>query len=227
MGRRGTLMAVKAVLFDIDGVLVDSEPLIMRCCCDALKQWGLDASPEDFIPFVGSGEDRLIGGVSESLGVPYDVKMKEIALRLYLERASGAGIALPGSGDTVREVMKMGLRTAVCSAADLVKVNENIRCIGLAPSDFGTVLSAEDAKRKKPAPDIYITGAGKIGVDPEDCIVVEDAVNGIIAGHAAGCRVIGVTTSFSGKVLSEKASPEWIVDDIRDILDILREEMYN
>ena len=210
----------RAVLFDMDGVLVNSEHLIMTCACDALKQWGLDPVPQDFIPFVGSGEDRLIGGVSESLGVPYDIRMKEIALKLYIERAGTAGIGISGARETVKAIKEKGLKVAVCSAADLVKVNENIRCMGLEADDFDVVLSAEDAKRKKPAPDIYLTGARRIGEDPMDCIVVEDAVNGIIAGHAAGCRVIGVTTSFSRNELAEKAGPEWIVDEIPEILDL-------
>ncbi|MBQ7600445.1 MAG: HAD-IA family hydrolase [Clostridia bacterium] len=211
----------KAVLFDMDGVLVNSEHLIMTCSCESLRHWGLDPDPEDFLPFVGSGEDRLIGGVSESFGVPYDTKMKEMALKLYIERAKTAGIGIPGARETVSSVKAAGLRAAVCSAADLVKVNENIRCLGLEPSDFDVVLSADDAKRKKPAPDIYLTGAGLLGLDPGECVVVEDAVNGIIAGHAAGCPVIGVTTSFSREELMEKAGPEWVVDEITEILEIL------
>ncbi|MEA4823710.1 MAG: HAD-IA family hydrolase [Clostridiaceae bacterium] len=213
--------AINAVLFDMDGVLVDSEAIMLLGAQEALSEWGIKAIPSDFVPFIGAGEDRFVGGVAELHGVPYVKDMKKRAYERYAYHAAHTDIVIPGAADMLRELIAGGVKIALCSSADWVKVEINIRALGLTPDDFGAVLTGESVERKKPFPDIYLAGAKALDVDPSACVVVEDAVNGILAGHAAGAKVIGVTTSFTREQLIDRANPEWIIGSIADVAEIV------
>ena len=112
---------------------------------------------------------------------------------------------------------------AVCSAADLRKVRYNLQAIGVDESLFTALVTGSDVKRKKPFPDIYLMGAEKVGMDPEDCLVVEDAISGIHAAHAAGMDAVGVPTTFSKEELTEKAAPEYLLNEIKELTQLLAE----
>jgi beta-phosphoglucomutase-like phosphatase (HAD superfamily) len=92
---------------------------------------------------------------------------------------------------------------AVASSADEIKVHANLQKIGLPMKFWNAVVKGEDVKNKKPAPDIFLSAAGKLGVKPEECVVVEDAVNGVQAAQAAGMRCIAVAQTFSEGRLRE------------------------
>ena len=81
----------KAILFDMDGVLVDSEAIMCEAAILALREWNVQAAPEDFDDFIGAGEDAYIGGVARRHGVPYTAAMKDRAYAIYAERAMAAG----------------------------------------------------------------------------------------------------------------------------------------
>ncbi len=100
---------------------------------------------------------------------------------------------------------------AVASSADRVKIGINLREIGLSADIFDAIISGEDVERKKPFPDIYLLAAERIGLKPENCLVVEDAVSGITAGKAAGCKCLAVTTSFPAEKLTEA---DWIKESL-------------
>lgn len=210
-----------AVLFDMDGVLVNSEPVISSCSIEALKQWGVNAKEEDFIEFIGCGEDRFVGGVAEKYGVPYVPEMKDLAYRIYGERVKTVPIAAEGAADTVRKLHALGYKLALCSSADRVKVNINFDALGLEQDAFDVVISGNEVVRKKPFPDIYLDGAARLGVDPSRCIVIEDAVSGVEAAHAAGMKAIGITTSFAADEFARLAHPDHIVDGVSAIVEVI------
>ncbi len=209
---------IRAVLFDMDGVLVDSERLIAEAATRMFaERYGLEVKPEDFVPFVGAGENRYLGGVAEKYGIHFDiVSAKAWTYEIYgqLARAHALGMrAIPGAVDYVRACRKLGLKTALASAADKVKVLINLEYLGLDPLEFDTVLTAEDVTHKKPDPEMYLNAAARIGIEPAGCVVIEDAVNGILAGVRAGARVLGITSSFSEALLRE-AGATWIAPDL-------------
>ena len=78
--------------------------------------------------------------------------------------------------------------------------------------DFSAIVTGSDVENKKPAPDIYLEGARRLGLKPEDCLVVEDAINGIHAAHAAGMDAVGIPSTFSREELQEQGNPEYILD---------------
>lgn len=210
-------MKYKAILFDMDGVLIESEYLMRASAIRALADYGIRAKHEDFLEFTGMGEDRFVGGVAEKYGLTYVPAMKELAYDYFGRNVKEEANVPAGVREMLLELHSRGLILAVCSAADLRKVKYNLRAIGVDESLFTALVTGSDVARKKPFPDIYLEGARRVGIAPEDCLVVEDAVSGIQAAHAAGMDAVGVPTTFTKEQLLEKAGPEYILNEIREL----------
>lgn len=206
-------MSSKLIIFDMDGVLVDSEPAITYASMQALKERGIEAAYEDFKPFTGMGDDRFIAGVCEKYGACYDPSMKARAYEIYIERAAEWIKVFPWSKPVLESLHAAGYRLAVASASDIIKVECNLRQIGIDTRIFSAIVTGSDVTRKKPAPDIFLKAAEKAGAEPADSLVVEDAVSGVMAAKAAGMTAVAVTTSFDKQTLLE-AGADLAVDDL-------------
>lgn len=197
-------VALEAVIFDMDGVLTDSEPLINAAAVAMFHERGVPVQPDDFLPFVGTGENRYIGGVAEKHGVTLDIEAaKRRTYEIYLDFVPTRLRAFPGAVELVRTCRHAGLKVAVASSADLVKIEANLNQIGLPPREWEAIVSAEDVTHRKPAPDIFLAAARKLGVSPEACVVIEDAVNGVQAAKTAGMRCIAVAQTFDAALLGQ------------------------
>lgn len=206
-----------SVIFDMDGVLVDSEPVIREAAILGLREYGVEALSEDFTPFIGTGEDRFIGGVSEKYGVPYHTGMKRRVYEIYLEIVQDKIRVFEGVHELLQMLHKKGIKTALGSSADRIKVDANLKAAKISPGLFNAIISGENVKNKKPAPDIFLRAAEEMGVEPGKCIVVEDAVNGIKAAKAGRMKAIAVASSFSAEELAA-AQPDYICKDIPDVM---------
>ena len=203
---------IEAVLFDMDGVLVDSEEYIRQAGVQMFREKGYRVSPEDFIPFTGMGENRYLGGVAEKHGIPFNLEAdKARTYEIYGELVRGKLQPLPGVHRFIERCLGRGLKLAVASSADPVKVFINLDEIGLDRVIFGAIVTGLDIEHKKPAPDIFLKAARLLGLPIERCLVVEDAVSGVEAGRAAGARVLALTTSFTE---SELSGAHWITSDL-------------
>ena len=206
---------IRAVIFDMDGVLTDSEPLINQAAIAMFKEKGLTVQPEDFLPFVGAGEERYVAGVAEKYHFPLDPPAaKQRTYEIYLDLVPSELHAFPGVNDLVLRCREARLRVAVASSADKIKVIANLQKIGLPLESWDAVVTGERVEHKKPAPDIFLTAAQELGMPAEQCVVVEDAVNGIQAAKAAGMRCVAVAQTFPAERLQA-------ADIVRDkILDV-------
>ncbi len=211
---------IEAIIFDMDGVLVDSEAFILKAAIEMFAERGVTALPEDFKPFIGAGEDRYIGGVCQKYSIKFDSQRdKKRVYDIYLDLIKGNLQPLAGVHEFIRQCKIKKLKCAVASSADLVKVEANLLEIGLPLNTFNAVINGQDVKNKKPAPDIFLLAAKKLDVNIKDCIVVEDAVNGVEAAKLAGARCLGLTTSFSAKQLHKA---DWIAPNLGAIsIDVL------
>ncbi|HNX36142.1 MAG TPA: HAD-IA family hydrolase [Kiritimatiellia bacterium] len=195
---------MRAAIFDMDGVLADSEPLICAAACAMFRERGLIVRPEDFHPFVGAGENRYIGGVAEKYGVALDIaQAKARTYELYLRMVPEKLSVFPGAAALVAALRAEGWPCAVASSADRIKVDANLRKIGLPAASWQAVVTAEDVERRKPDPAIFLKAAARLGVEPARCTVIEDAVNGIAAAKAAGMRCVAVATTFPAEKLTQ------------------------
>ena len=210
-------MKYKAILFDMDGVLIESEFLMRHSAIRALADYGIEAKHEDFREFTGMGEDKFVGGVAEKYGHKYEFAMKELAYDYFGQDVKEMAEVPAGVKEMLMALHDKGLILAVCSAADLRKVKYNIQAIGVDESIFTALVTGSDVERKKPFPDIYLEGARRVGIDPKDCLVVEDAVSGIQAAHAAGMDAVGVPTTFSKEELKERVNPEYLLNEIKEL----------
>jgi HAD superfamily hydrolase (TIGR01509 family) len=203
----------------MDGVLVESEPFIAEAATRMFAEKGVDVRPTDFRPFIGMGEDRFLGGVAEARGVDLNMpRDKDRTYEIYLELIPGRLELLPGVAAFIRRCRSLGLRLAVASSADRVKVEGNLREIGLPPSTFNAVVVGEDISRKKPAPDIFLEASRRLRLEPDACLVIEDAVSGVAAAKTACACCLGLTTSFSAEQLL-KAGADWTAPDLASVPD--------
>ncbi len=207
---------MQGVLFDMDGVLIDSEKYIQEAAMQMFKEKGLTVNPEDFKQFVGKGENRYIGGVAEKYN--FDIDIEEVKARtyaLYEQISKNKLNSLPGVYNFIEKCRQKGLKIAVATSADEIKMNINLRAIGLN-NLFDATVNGLEVEHKKPYPDIYIHAARLLDVVPSECLVVEDAVSGVQAGKRAGAKVLALLTSFSKEELSDA---DWICNDLSDAPD--------
>jgi beta-phosphoglucomutase len=203
---------LKGILFDMDGVLLDSEALTSEAAVEYFARKGYEIKTEDFIPFYGMGEEKYFGGVAEKYNIPFDVETEKYKVYdLFSEMAQGKLKPMPGVPEFIKRVKSMNLRTAVATSASRYKMKINLRLIGLNESEFDTVVTGEDITENKPDPEIFIQAATNLGLKPLECLVVEDAPGGVQAAKAAGCKCMAVMTSFSEK---ELAKADWIVKNL-------------
>ncbi|MBR6728628.1 MAG: HAD-IA family hydrolase [Clostridia bacterium] len=206
-------------IFDMDGVLVNSEPVTRRAASEVLQSYGITATKEDFRPFVGAGEARFVGGVAEKYGVPYEPIMKDKLYEIYLRYVSDSLMVYPSTQLVLQELTSRGDVIALASSADFIKIEANMKTAGIPLSLFGAIVSGDDAARKKPYPDVFNAAVAKLSANPAECLVIEDALNGIQAAKAAGIPVAAVTTSFTREQLQEE-KPDYIIDDLKELLTI-------
>lgn len=193
--------AFDAVLFDLDGVLIHSEPVSERAMQAAARRFGFEVPDEAMPMFTG-----LPGHVVCAMAVDRFADGKVDALTF---RAVGDEIyegwlpdvpAMPGAEDLVRALAAAGKRLALVTSSRRRQAETALAVHGLRAL-FDVVVGSEDVQRTKPDPEPYRTAAGQLGVDPTCCVVIEDSLAGCRSGLAAGCHVVGYPSSFAAEAL--------------------------
>lgn len=210
----------KAILFDVDGVLINSEPIVTEASKRVIVEAGAPAVLADFKPFTGMGADKFIGGVAEKYGILYTMQMKDRMHEIFLDLLTHQDNSFEGTLEMMDSLQEKGYILALASSADKVKLSANINSVGLDLDKFVSVTSGSDVNRKKPFPDIYILAAKRTEVNPEDCLVVEDSLSGVKAAKSAGMDCVGVTTSFNADAMKD-AGANYVVEIVADILSVV------
>lgn len=211
----------RAVLFDMDGVLVDSTLGHVRAWERFLDEHRLDAPAEGVRSLFGRPASEAVAAL---LGAPIGSQAQRDALAA-LDRHADAqfdaqgpgGLLVPEAADVVDEVRRSGWRVAVGTSATRAGAQRGLGALWTA---FEAVVTAEDVARGKPAPEVYLTAADRLGVAPSACVVVEDAPVGVRAGKAAGMRVIGVTGTVPGERLLAVGA-DHVVDGLHEVPALL------
>lgn len=179
------------VIFDCDGVLVDSERITNRVFCEMLGELGLELTLEAmFQKFVGQAMDRCLHIIHQELGRPapedFVPELRRRAAMALLEEVT------PVEG-VIDVLDRLPVPACVASAGEHAKMQLTLGKTGLWPRFEGRIFSADDVERSKPAPDVYLLAADTMGVAPERCAVIEDSAAGVMAGVAAGMTVFAYT----------------------------------
>ena len=205
-------MNLKAVLFDMDGVLVESERFINEAGVLMFREKGYEVDPDDFLEFTGMGEERYLGGVAEKHNIPFNPEQDKARTYEIYERLVKNNIdPLPGVRNFIHKCKTKGLKIAVATSADHIKMVINLQELDIPVETFDATVNGLEIEHKKPAPDIFLKAADKLGVDPRSCLIVEDAVSGVEAARATGARVLALTTTFTEGELSEA---DWIAENL-------------
>jgi len=180
-----------AVLFDMDGTLIDSEPVWFDTEVRLLAEHGFDLGREHWQRVLGQPNEVACGYLIEVSGIP--LTWRELSERIetaMVEQLSQGVELLPGAKELLVELQAAGVPTALVSASSRRIVDA---CLGAIGADFFRhTVSGDDVERTKPDPEPYLRAAELLGVDPAGCVVVEDSPIGTASGAAAGCRVLSV-----------------------------------
>ncbi len=206
---------IRGIIFDMDGVLCDSEPFILASARKMLaERHGLKVKAEDFAPFVGTGEDSFLGGPARKYGVSINLPDdKYRTYEIYLKLIKGKLKPFAGVRKFIAGCRAGKIKTAVATSADEIKMKGNLLEIGVVPESFDALASGDEVVRKKPSPDIFLLAARKLRRPAGSCLVIEDSPSGLKAAKSAGMRTLGLTTSFKSKVL-KSAGADWTAPDL-------------
>jgi len=191
----------RAVLWDMDGTLIDSEEFHWISWRDTMAKEGIAITHEQFLASFGQRNDSIIPRWLGAASTPERIeRIADAKEELYRDLIRKNGISpLPGVATWVHRLHQQGWLQAVASSAPRANIAVVLEALAAAHV-FQAIVSAEDVRKGKPDPDVYLTAASRVGVSPDKCIVVEDAIAGIEGARCAGMRSIGV--SHNGQDLS-------------------------
>ena len=191
-----------AVLWDLDGVLVDSTRFHYEAFRALLAESGRDVGFDEFRDLFGLRNDAILRRLFGELPAAEAERLADRKEELFRELIAGKVEALPGAAGLVRRLREAGVPMAIVSSTPRANIELILGSLGLAEA-FAAVVAAEDVRQGKPHPEGFLAAAERLGVPPADCVVLEDAPEGIRGGKAAGMRCIGVATTRPPERLSE------------------------
>lgn len=219
-------MPFEAILFDCDGVLVDSELITNRVLHAMLNESGWVLSEDDCMrTFIGKTVRSETARIEAETGQPLtDAWMAEFYERRNV-RLRAQLVAVDGALDAVRQVhTQLHGKIAVASGADKPKVVMQLEKVGMLPYFGELVFSGHDLPRTKPWPDVYLAAAEAVGIAPQRCLVIEDSVPGLTAGVRAGATVWGYCPQVNAHSTPEQllaAGATFVFDNMADLPHLL------
>src|SRR6266481_8518105 len=207
------MSAVRAVLWDMDGTLIDSEEFHWISWRETLAKEGIAITHDQFLASFGQRNDSILPQWLGAAAAPERIaRVGNAKEELYRDLVRTNGMPpLPGVSNWVHRLHERGWLQAIASSAPRSNIEVVLEALA-ATHCFQGIVSAEDVRRGKPDPEVYLTAASRVGVSPHSCVVVEDAAAGVEGAHSAGMRSIGV--SRNGKRL-----PADMVVQSLDLLD--------
>ena len=182
---------IDAVVFDLDGVIVDSEQVWDEVREAYVRETGGTYTDRSARDMMGMSSPEWSAYMAEELGVPGTPdEINAAIVERMLARYGEAPPLIPGAVAAVRRIGAW-VPLAIASSSNRELIEVVLRVSGLA-GDFAATVSSEEVPRGKPSPDVYLEAATRLGADPARCVAIEDSSNGIRAGHAAGMAVIAV-----------------------------------
>ena len=200
---------IELVIFDCDGVLVDSERLANAVLADLLTEAGLPTTAEESITtYMGLSMASCVALAEQKLGGPVPADLLDRYHRRVFEAFDRELEAVPGVADVVRQ-----LRWPACvaSSGEHERMRRTLGRTGLHADFEGRIFSASEVERGKPHPDLFLHAADRMGVDPSGCVVVEDSPYGVRAATSAGMTALGYAAMTPAEVLAAEGAETFAV----------------
>lgn len=216
---------LKAVLFDMDGVIIDSEPLHARAAILALKDYGVTLTTKFCYMFIGSTSKHMFEVVREKyhLDVPVEELMEANRLAKQKLLQEEGYPAIPYVRELMGALHAEGIRLAIASSSPLEEIEETVRRLGLGPY-LDDCVSGMQVANPKPAPDIFLAAAKKLSVLPSECLVIEDSCNGLCAARSAKMARIAFYNPHSGS--QDLGAADYVVEGFDEVGPELLQMVY-
>lgn len=213
---------LKGVIFDLDGILVDTEHLQWQGWLEVLKPFEISLSKEDYLKYAGKAgtisESELIKDFNLNIKKGLLLKKKEDLLLEWLRKKPIK--TLPFAKGAVQFFVRHGIKIAIVSGGPKDEVEFKLKRIGLRPI-INVVISGNEVRKGKPYPDIYLLGLKKLSLNPEDCLSFEDTQYGIESAKSAGLTCLAIPNEFSQKQDFSKANG--IFGNLKEAIDWIKE----
>ena len=207
---------MQAVIFDMDGVIIDSEPIHLEVDIQTMKDLGCNISKEELNKYVGTTSEYMFSDIKNRYKINKSVEdIISYRAEIAKERIIKADLEpIEGIRELLNELKNKSIPAAIASSSPRDFIEVVVSKFGIKDY-FSYIVSGEEVENGKPAPDVYIETAKKLGVQPKECIVIEDSKNGVLAAKAAGMKCIGFQNVNSGNQDLSKA--DFIVNAITEI----------
>lgn len=214
------LSALRGVLFDMDGVVIDSEPVSARIMQDAARTFGFEVPDEAMESFKGLPGNVVFERVATEFGSGQvdGAELRAVRDRLYESVLEDIPL-MDALRDLLGVLSSCGWRMAIVTSSRRRHAETVVDSHALRPF-FQAILGSEDVANPKPAPDPYVQAAERLGVDPTICLAVEDSPNGIRSASAAGCVVVGFGSEFQSRILRD-AGAQLLARDHASLADLI------
>lgn len=209
---------IQAVVFDMDGVIIDSQPLYFECELATLKELGVNATVEDLQAYVG----QTVNTAWENVIKRFDLKVtleyileieKKYKKALFIKENI---VAVEGVVELIKYLYDVKkIKIGLASSSPVHFINNVLRWLDITHY-FDAVVSGEIVEKSKPEPDIYLRAAEILNIDPNKCVAIEDAENGIIAASRAGMTTIGYINQNSGN--QDLSQADLVIDQMNRVI---------
>jgi beta-phosphoglucomutase family hydrolase len=215
---------LEAVIWDMDGVIADTAEYHYQAWRDVFKEQGVEYSKADFMPFFGRRHDTIIKAVlGDGLPKKELEAITEKKQRIYRRRVTGNIRSMPGAVKLIKSLHKHGIKQAIASSAVPDNIEIVVRGLGIAGC-FQAIVHGMEVEEGKPSPQIFKLAAKRLKVQPENCVVIEDAIAGVAAAKQAGMKCVAVTNSHPKMSLK---SADLIVESLKKVSINDLQKLYN
>jgi HAD superfamily hydrolase (TIGR01509 family) len=206
-----------AVVFDLDGVIVDTEHVWDDVREELTRDWGGRYTPDAQRAMMGMSSTEWSRYMHDVVGLPQppDEISGEVVRRLLARYAVDLPL-IPGAVEAVHALHASGLPLAVASSSNRPLIDAVLDTAGIADA-FTATVSSEEVARGKPSPDVYLEAARRLGIEATECVAVEDSANGIRAAHAAGMRVVAYPNRVYAPAPEALALATVVIDALDDL----------
>jgi beta-phosphoglucomutase len=214
--KKNELRCPQAILWDLDGTLIDSNELHYHTWRDSLAAEGFALSRAQFLADVGKRNDEILRGYfGADLHERDCTRIATLKEDRYRDMVRTGGLEmLPGARQWIERLAAAGRKQAIATSAPRLNLEVVVGVLGIREL-FGALVSSEEVAAGKPDPDVFLEAARRLDVTPTECLVIEDAPAGVVAARRAGMRVVGLQTTHAG------IEADWVVASPAELAGVL------
>jgi beta-phosphoglucomutase len=205
----------KYILFDMDGVVIDSEKLHLKAMDQSLVKHKISYDKSILDDFVGRSDESFFQYINDNFNSSIEIEVLIKDKNIFFEDLLKELEYVEGFTDFIQLTKQNNIKSGLVTSSSRFSIAKVDKVLNMTPY-FEVIVSEEDTEKHKPMPDPFILGLKRLNADNSKTLVIEDSVNGIISGKAAGCVVAGLTTSFNAQILLD-AGADIIADSFSEL----------